>query len=246
MLFKFKTVAKVVTTASAGLAVLMLLFNPAVSDEALSASPPSVLEVDDADVEVGQVVGTGAMEGDACVMDHDVIVVEVDVSANDSSAGITLGINENCELYVVEKRRTVRPVGNLFVASSGADPRYKAFAESEWSDLAQLDVAAVFIRYRYDEEDDGFSFVGSPREECVKAGWWRTFSCRVYSKSEGSSSIKATGYGDFGFQVTGRYRHQQKATMTARANGNGTFRCWSSTNLSHLRFHCDGDIDRIN
>ena len=65
MLFKFKTVAKVVTTASAGLTVLMLLFNPAVSDEALSASPPSVLAVDDADVEVGQVVGTGAMEGDA-------------------------------------------------------------------------------------------------------------------------------------------------------------------------------------
>ena len=243
MLFKFKTVATVATTA---VAVLMLLINPAVSDDAVSALPPSVLEVDDSDVEVGQVVGTGSMEGDACVMDHEVVVVEVDVSANDSSAGITLGVNENCELYVVEKRRIVEPVGNVLEASSGAAPRYKAFAKSEWSDLVQLDVAAVYIRYKYDEEDDGFSFVGSPREECVKAGWWRTFSCRVYSKSEGSSSIKATGYGDFGFQVTGRYRHQQKATMTARANGNGTIRCWSSTNLSHLRHHCDGDIDRIN
>ncbi len=245
MLFKLKTVATIATTA----VVVLLLFNPAVSDEAVFASPPDVLVLNEADVEVGQVIGTGVMEDDACVMNHEVIVVEVDISTDEPSAGITLGVNENCALFVVDKRRTfesVGPVGGMFGASSGVDPRHRAFTKSEWSDLGQLDVAAVYIRYTYDEEDDGFSFVGSPREQCVKAGWWRTFSCRVYSKSEGSSSIKATGYGDFGFQVTGRYRHQQKATMTAKANGNGTARCWSSTNLSHLRFHYEGDIDRIN
>ncbi len=53
MLFKFKAVATVATTAVTGLAVLMLPINLAVSDETVSASPPSVLEVDDADVEGG-------------------------------------------------------------------------------------------------------------------------------------------------------------------------------------------------
>lgn len=200
---------------------------------------------------VGQVLDTGEKSGDACVMTFAEIEVEVDVTTVEPRAGLALEIDDRCQLTVVESYRhpvELDPPRALATqADSGDDPpRYKAMAKSEWSDLVQLDVAAVYVRYTYDEEDDGFSFVGSSTYQCVKAAWWQTHACRMDSKSASSSQIKATSYGKFSLKVTGRYRHSQKPTFTAKANGKGKATCWTSTNLSHLRFHCDGKLTRIN
>ncbi len=206
------------------------------------ATPPDALIVADEDVAVGQVLDVGELVGDTCVMTHEAVEVQVDVSVDEPKAGISLYISEDCELIVANKYRSIGPRISVFGGSGASSSnRYTATAKSWWRDFADIELAATTVIFTYEEISNGFEFVGLTRQYCNKKPWWRTVYCRFYTKSKNSSKIKATAEGKFKL-ATGQYLHRQRPTFTAREGGEGTASCWSSTHLRSLTFDCDGSL----
>ena len=234
MLFNVRNVVLWVVAAALGLVAVLSLGGM------INASPSGVLVVEHDSATVGQVLQTGIPKGDECVMSSDAVRIVLDLSETKPTADLTIRIDENCVMSIADKNQTVGPVGSVFMSSTD---RYRAMAKSEWSDFAGIDLAVVYVRYTYDESSSGFSFVGSPSEQCVKAAWWRTKACRMDRKSATSSQIKATAYGKFSL-VGGAYLHSQKPTFTSRPGGKGKATCWSSTHLRSLTSNCDGSLTR--
>lgn len=237
MLFKASPVVLRAMVVTVVVGVALWFYDP------VSANPRNTLVINEEDVAVGQVLDTGVLVGEVCVMSNEMIEVEVDVSPDEPRAGISLHINENCQLVVQSKFRETGPeISASRVTASSSDPRYTASAKSWWEDFAGIELASTKVKFTYEETDDGFDFIGLVRKYCDKAPWWKTERCQVYSKSKTSSEIKATSEGTFAWK-TGQWRHKQRPTYTARANGKGTARCWSSRHITGCTFDCEGSID---
>ncbi len=76
----------------------------------------------------------------------------MDVSVNEPQAGISLQINEACELIVSGKFRETGAKGSVFMSSgaSSSNDRYTAEAKSWWRDFAYIELATTVI-FTYEE-----------------------------------------------------------------------------------------------
>ena len=96
MLFKNRTAVLMMTIAIIGTTTALVMHGtPA------DASPPDILVVNEDAVSTGQVLDTGALVSDECVMNYEQIEVVVEVSTDEPEAGIILRIDETCRLIVL-------------------------------------------------------------------------------------------------------------------------------------------------
>lgn len=244
MLFKVRIAALVVTILVIGAGITL------VSGRTVEASLPDVLEIDHQDVLVGQILDTGVKSGNDCIMTYEAIEISVDVSINEPSAGVTLMVDDDCRLLVEAKYRDIETVLEIPQGATTSPnsnyPRYAVWARGSYRDFAGIDLATTRVQYNYEERPDEFLFTFDPYEYCHTVSWWNEEECRIDSQHEGSASISATAYGRYSWHVTGSFRHKQKATFTAESGGQGTAICWTNTQVSGLKFECDGDINHSN
>ncbi len=201
---------RAVARAIAGLALVVFVAGhlpPFSKSEAQADASGGILLIAERTVAVGEILDTGVRDGDKCVMNHGSLEVEVEVSVDEPSAEISFRLTDDCKLVVASKQRHASDAAShthrSIISADDSIQRYDAEeAKSEWSDAFAIDAAATFVRFTYDETNSGFSFYGSPEEECVKFGWWKTERCRMDSQSQSSSSIEATAYGRFSIKAT--------------------------------------------
>ena len=160
-----------------------------------------------------------------------------------------VSLNNGASWVVAGKYSPVGPSRSKFdgaTVMSSSYPRCAVWTRAAYRDFAGIDLTTTRVQYNYEERPDKFVFTFGPIKYCHTVSWWEELECRIDTKYAGSSSISATAHGEFAWHITGSFRHQQKATFTARSGGRGTVRCWTNTKVTGLTFHCDGDINNSN